>query len=473
MATLLKASVLSQDERELISRLSGKIRKEQKRLGNLNDYFEAEQKLQHIGLAVPPELRMFEAIINVPRMAATEPALRQNLRGFYRQGQIETKPEPALSEAWNFNNLASQSSILQIEEKVYGRSFTSVSSNAEDPDHPLIRVEDPRAIAWTIDPLYRRFREVLRIYRDADLGVTRGTLMLPDETLHVHKGRGGRWELTDELGYGRDQHKLGAVPVVMFLNRVRSGEWCGRSEMSDVIGKVDAISRMLSVLAVGVESVGLPSLFVSGASRDDFVDRDGKQIPVWESYLTAIKALQNSDAKVQQIVAGDLKNITGAINEMLAWCAAELGLPVRYMGNQTVNPATEGAIRADQDRLISNVEWKNRFDGDSWSHTMALEERFRTGEWGPKNSIRAIYFDPATPTYSQRADALTKMHAEGVLSRRGFLEELGWSNARIDMEIQRLDEERQDSTTTAILEAMNNVAAGDNGVVQEAAVASV
>ena len=36
-----------------------------------------------------------------------------------------------------------------------------------------------------------------------------------------------------------------------------------------------------------------------------------------------------------------------------------LGLPTRYMGQQTVNPAAEGAIVADEIRLIKNVELMN------------------------------------------------------------------------------------------------------------------
>ena len=235
VVTLLRASVLSDDEKATISRLVGKIRKQRPGLDRLSNYFEAEQRLEHLGLAVPPELRIFEAVINVPRMAATEPALRQDLRAFYRRTLDPlqaTKPDPALREAWEYNNLGSESSTLQIEEKLFGRSFVTVSSNAEDPGHPLIRVEDPRGIGYSVDPLYRRFRDLFRIYRDDDLSITRGTLFRPDETLHVHVS-GGKWVLTDEDGYGRDRHDLGGVPAIMFLNRRRTGEWAGRSEMSD------------------------------------------------------------------------------------------------------------------------------------------------------------------------------------------------------------------------------------------------
>ena len=46
------------------------------------------------------------------------------------------------------------------------------------------------------------------------------------------------------------------------------------------------------------------------------------------------------------------------------------------------------------------------------------------------NRVRVDWFDPATPTVSQREDALAKRRAAGVLSREGYWDELGWSEAR-------------------------------------------
>ena len=100
------------------------------------------------------------------------------------------------------------------------------------------------------------------------------------------------------------------------------------------------------------------------------------------------------------------------------------------MGQEAVNPASEGAIKADESRLVKNVEIKNRFDGDSWSWVMGLWERFRTGSWPQANTIRALWFDPSTPTESQIADKVLKLKAAGVLSREGSWDELGWDEAR-------------------------------------------
>ena len=447
---LLTASVGSDDDVKTIKRLAGQVQANLPGLIRLDRYFNGQQRLEHIGLAVPPELRHFETVVNVPRIAVVEPERRQSLRAFYRTGD-STREDPALREAWEFNNLRSESSLMQTDEKVYGRSFVCVGSNPDDRAHPLVTVESPLQMGYEVDAQRRSFRNMFRMYVDPMTLQTRGTLMLPASTSQWVFDR-GQWQMT-----GRDAHNLGRVPAVMFLNRRRAGSWVGASEMSDVIGLTDGIARLVTNLQIGAEGHALPSWFLSGVSKEDFVDRDGNPVPVWESYITKIKALTNENARVQQFQAGDLKNFTDAVNNMFAWCAAVLGLPTRYAGQQTVNPATEGAINADESRLIRNVERMNDHDGDSWAWVMGLEERFRTGEWGQPNSIRAVYDNPATPTISQIGDAAMKMRADRVLSREGVWDMLGWDEARKKQERDRLDAELANDP---ILEASRRLTGG-------------
>lgn len=126
--------------------------------------------------------------------------------------------------------------------------------------------------------------------------------------------------------------------------------------------------------------------------------------------------------------------------------ASVSGLPTRYLGQNSVNPAAEGAIRADESRLVLNAEGKGANWGDGWAWVQGVAERFRTGAWPDSNRIKTEWFDAGTPTFAQKADALTKLYAggQGVLSREGVWDELGWNDARKDQERGYFEAEQQD-----------------------------
>lgn len=439
MVTIPTASVLSDDEKATVNRIAAQVRVNAPKLSVWDRYYDAEQRLKHIGLAIPAEARIFETIINIPRMAVTEPVLRQRLKAFYRAGD-STKIDTTLQKSWESNNLPSESSVCHTEERIYGRSFVAVGKHPDEGELPLITVESPLEIGVEVDRRRRRMSAAMRVYRDCVEKVTRGTLYLPDSTLYLVRGRRG-WELDDTVGFGRDDHELGAVPMVMFLNARRAGRYEGRSEMADVVTKTDAIARMITNTLIGGETHALPARWIAGASQDDFVDEDNKPIPVWESYFTAIRAIKDANAKFGEWKAGDLENLTKAVDKLLVWCSVELGLPTRYVGETSVNPAAEGAIRADESRLINRTSDKNRHDGDSWAWVMGLEERIRTGEWGERNSIRALWHDPGTATLAEAADAATKLHSIDALSTEGVWDMLEWDEPRKKLERERLDAE--------------------------------
>lgn len=414
---------------DTLAMLRTKSQRRQRRKMLLDRYYEGENRLERIGIAVPPELEMFKAAVNVPRMAVDEVVARQNLRTFQRSKGEE---DEALQDAWTYNNLASRSSLAHQEARIQGESFVSVSSNAEEPEMPLITVETN--ITADVSPR-GAMRSAARFYSDSVLGsytpVRKATLYLPNSTTW-YTSVGGRWIVDPDIE--PDVHDLGRVPLVMFLNRPRAGHWDGRSEMADVLEKTDAIARLISNMQFAGEALAWPKRWAAGVAKEDFVDKEGRPIPAWEAYMTAISATQNKDAKFGQFDAADLANFHKAVDALLSWCGAELGLPLRFMGQQSVNPASEGAIIADESRLVKNVENKNKFDGDSWAWVMGLWERFRTGEWPTGNPIRSIWFDPSTPTQSQVADRVSKFYAQKLISREGAWDEMGWDDARKDRE---------------------------------------
>jgi hypothetical protein len=419
----------------------------------LDKYYEGQQRLEHIGLAVPPELRRFETVVNWPRLCVDSLNERLDVKSFILPG--EGVADSYLSEQWQANDLDSEAPKLHLDSFIYGRGFACIGTNEDDPEHPIVTIESPSEVAVKVDYRTRRVIEGLRLYGpDRDTNQPgMATLYLPDRTVWLERSGGG-WGVVD-----RDDHGLGRVPIVPFFNRLRPGRWHGVSEMADVIPLTDAAARTLTNLQIAGETHSVPQKYVLGMSRGDFVDASGEPIPAWESYFSAIWANQNAEAKVGQFTASSLSNFHETVNHYARLVGAVAGLPPHFLGFSSENPASADAIRSSESRLVKRAELKQRQFGDSWGRVMAFSLRLRDGEWPDGRRIRTEWHDAATPTVAARTDAVVKLRAEGVLSREGVWDELGWSEARKERERAYLEAEALDPVTRALVDGVSRDAA--------------
>lgn len=388
-------------------------------------YYLGNQRVQQLGMAIPPAMRRFLVITNWCRTVVDTINDRQQLRSLILPG--EETADPTLRAIWDANNLSSHLSMFNRDRMVYGRGFLSVGANEADRTLPLVRVESPREMSARVDKRREVVVAAARFYGGSEStpGPTNVTLYLPNVTVWVERGSDGRWFEVD-----RDPHNLGAVPVVMHINRRMSGGWSGESQMSDVIPLVDAAARSLTNLQFAQEAHGIPRMFMTGVAQGDFVDADGKPVPQFEAYFDAIHTITNPQGKVGQLEAADLKNFETSLNIYGAQASVATGFPLRKFGISSTNPPTEGSIRAEETDLVRSVEAQNAEVGTTLGWVGALAYRFSTGDVIKGNRVMADWFDPSTPTVSQREDALAKRKAAGVLSREGYWDELGWSEAR-------------------------------------------
>lgn len=437
MAELL--TVLSDDERNLVKFLNQRLTRLRRTHTELDNYYRGRQHIQSIGLAVPPELRQFEFPLNWPRVTVDSVVQRQRVKAFSMPD--DSIASDALQELWEANNMEGQSTLAHLEARIQGHSFVTVSTNENDPEHPYIRVESSKNMVAQIDPRTRRITAALRIYQNPfyRTRVDYATLYLPDSTIWL-KREHSQWIVDD-----RDDHLLGQVPVVQFLNRAQVGDFLGESEMADVLRPTDMAARAVMDLQVAMETHAVPGKWIAGISDGKFIDPEtGEMTSAFKTYYNSMITTENDKARFGQFAASDLTNFTTTIKMLSEQVSAVTGLPMRYFGQNTANPAAEGAIRADEVRLVKNVELKNSLDGDSWSQVMALAYRLATGDTVDGNRVRCAWDDPNTPTYSQKADAIQKMVAAGILSREGAWDELGWSQARKDQERRYFEQQMTD-----------------------------
>jgi hypothetical protein len=414
-------------------------------------YYKGVQRLKQLGMAIPPDMRRFLVIANWCRTVVDTTNSRQQVRSLTLPGEEEA--DPRLRAIWNASGMTAHVSMFNIDRMVYGRSFMSVGTNEKDRALPLVRVESPREMTAFIDPRSEEITSACRFsgWEDGISGTvpmgdmfqtwpsytnpTKITLYQRDETVAAVLVNGS-WEEAD-----RDDHQLGRVPVVMHLNRRMSGSWLGESQMSDVIPLSDSAARSLTNLQFAQEAHGIPRMYMTGVAKGDFVGADGKPIPQFEAYFDAIHTVTNAQGKVGQLDAADLKNFETAVTLYGKQASIVTGFPARYFGVVTANPPAEGAIHAEESMLNRSVEEQNEQLGDSLGQVGGLALRLATGEWPEGGTVQVDWFDPATPTVSQREDALAKRRAAGVLSREGYWDELGWSEPRKAKEREYLRKE--------------------------------
>jgi hypothetical protein len=450
---------LSDEEVKTLNKLRSKVDQQRRRDELLLRYYQGRQRVEQLGMAIPPDMRKFLVITNWCRTVVDTINERQQVRWMILPG--EETADPQLRAIWDANNLSAHVGMFNLDRMIFGRGFLSVGANEDDEELPLIRVESPRQMAAIVDTRKETLEAAGRFYRSGEngsSGTPRAVLYLPDQTIHVER-EGGTWRETQD----RDVHNLGAVPVVMHLNRRLSGEWVGESQMTDIIPLVDSGARSLTNLQFGQEAHGVPSIWATGVSKGDFVDDKGKPIPQFEAYFDVIKMLSAADAKWGQFSSADLKNFETALNIYRTEASVVTGFPGRFFGMNTTNPPAEGAIRADETKLVRSVESQNEQVGMTLGWVGALALRFSTGEWVKGNRVRVDWFDPATPTIAQRMDATVKAVQSGILSREGAWDELGWSESRKDKERGYFEAQAADPTLDRIAEGLLNASA-DLGV---------
>lgn len=415
-------------------------------------YYEGEQRLAQLGLAVPPELQRFVTIVNWPALTVDSVAERIKLKDFVRPGSEQTDAE--LLDLWQANNLDSEQHTLWNDKLVYGRGFLAIGANEENPDFPLITVESPREMTVKIDPRTRRVVAALKVYQEpwADPRTRFAVLYTPDATTWLAPSAysSESWEIID-----RDDHHLGRVPVVPFVNRRRTGRWFGVSEMRRAISLTDAAARALTNLQVAGETHSVPQRWVSSVSKGDFADTEGKPLPVWQAYFSGIWATQKADAKFGQFPASDLRNFSETVDFYGRLLAGIYGLPPQYMGQNTQNPSSAEAIREAKEGLIMRAEMHMSQQGDALCRALAIAQRIRTGAWPDGDRIRARWFDPSTPTFASRADAVSKL-AGGVaiLSREGAWDELDWSDERKAKERAYFEAQQSDPALERVISGL-------------------
>lgn len=449
---------LPQSDQEWISELASRHDAELPQLRELNCLYEGTAPLHYLHPDVLREVedRIQAVALGWPMLAVDPLEERLDVLGFRYPEDDQQGVDPVelaslagdrnLQRVWQECDLDEESQLGHVDSLVMKRAYIAVGSNEDDADTPLVTLESPLEVYGDIDPRARGTRAALRRWTDRGSLVREpaqyATLYRPDATIWYDYGPQGWREI------GRDEHRLGVVPIVPLTNRARLADRYGRSELTaPLLSLSHAANKIATDMMVAAEFHAIPLRAIFGIGPDDLQDADGKRMSALQVIMGRLLAVEGdgsgNDVKPHEFTASSLANFHATLDQLAKHASALLGLDPGNFGITASNPASADSIRAREARAIKRAERKQRAFGGAWEQAMRLVLRFQEGDWDPAaKRLETIWRDASTPTRAQAADAAVKLLTEGAITRRQAREDLGYSPGQI----QRMEAEDQAET---------------------------
>lgn len=344
-----------------------------------------------------------------------------------------------LAEVWEDGGLDTESQMGHVDSLVMKRAYAVVGTPDDgNTDSPLTTIESPLEMFALIDPRTRQPRAALRRWAE-DYDFARqaqelyATLYLPDATVWFDRGPQG-WRET-----GRDEHRLGELPVAALTNRGRLADRYGRSELTPpLLSLSHAANKIATDMMVAAEFHAIPLRALFGVGPEDLEDVSGNNMSALQIIMSRMLTVPGNEdqdgggVRPHEFQASSLANFHETLGQLARHVSGLLGLDPSVLGMSTGdNPASAEALRSRETRLIKRAERKQRAFGAGWKRWAQLVRRFQEGDWDPAaKRVKVLWRDAATPTRSQAADAAVKLVTGRIIPKQQAREDLGYTPAQ-------------------------------------------
>lgn len=425
-APFVMQAPLSLDDRSQLAALENKISFHAPMNRLLRMYYEGNNWLTKIGFSVPPSMVEFKTVVGWPAIVVDVIEERMRYKGWYdlsSAGNTGTTSE--IQEFFDLlyteNNLDAESPLVQLDSLMFGVGFCSVGTrdpnDLEKLETPLITTESAETSTGLYNIQKRRFDAGVAFRKDAEGNVMWGTYMTPDATTYIRRNSvGGNWIVED-----KDEHKLGRVPLVPFINRPMGSRREGRSEITKPIrGYTDIGVRTILGMETNREFFSAPQRYALGATQEDFVDEQGNKVPAWQSIVGRIWGIgRDEDGELPEVgewTPAPARPYLEQLQGLAQLVAADGAVPQTYLGFMSDNPASGDSIRALESRLIKRSERRIVSHSRGWKEVGFISWLIKNkGQVTEKLNLDTDWGNPATPTQQADADATMKLVSAGIL----------------------------------------------------------
>lgn len=474
---------LTMDERAQLAALENKISRHAPINRLLRMYYEGNHYLTKIGFSIPPSMREFKTVIGWPAIVVDVIEERMRWKGWYdldSAGNTGTMSEiqKFFDQLYVDNDLDAESPMAQLDSLMFGVGFASVGSRDPqdlDKETPLICTEATESTTGLYNIQSRRFDSAAAFRKDDEGNIMWGTFMTPTTTVYLKRVNiGGAWYVED-----KDEHNLGRVPMVPFINRPMGSRREGRSEITKPIrGYTDIGVRTILGMETNREFFSAPQRYSLGATQEDFVDESGNPIPAWVSILGRIWGIGKDDdgdlPQVGQFDPAPARPYLEQLQGLAQLVAADGAVPQTYLGFMSDNPASGDSIRALESRLIKRSERRITSHSRSWKEVGILSWLIKNKGEKVKLNLDTDWGNPATPTQQADADATMKLVSAGILPPTSVItrNRIGLAKSEqliLDREQrafeakQRVEEQRKLNQQKRMMEEQANAGQGAGG----------
>jgi hypothetical protein len=421
---------LSVDDNAVLNECLGQLRS----VAGINltrkGYFEAKQRVQHLGIAIPPSLQSFETVIGWPYKAVKSLASRIKLNGFAVPGA--ELADFGIDRIWADNRLGIETHHAHMSALTYGVAFVAVMAGGVGEPAAVIRSLSPTSSTALWDPIRRRVRAAVSVVTEEAGYPTEFILFLDDKVVTARFER-GRWVLEDT------DNPIGRCPVVMLAYDSSPEYPFGRSRITQGVMKItDEAIRTSLRMEVNAEFYSAPQRYLLGADESAFVGPNGEVRTGWDSVQGRLLVMSKDDdgdtPTVGQFAQASMQPHTEQLRTIAAKFSGETSIPVNALGIIHDNPASDAAMHTAYLDLNEDAESAHEPFGAAWVDAIRMAVEISEGTSGGLELLSAKWRDPSTPTKASAAAAIRDLVDSGVLPADAdvTLELMGFDQVTID-----------------------------------------
>lgn len=407
-------------------------------------YYDGENVLKDLGIAIPPPLQNVETVVGWPKKAVSALASRVIFDGFTASDEEISN---VLDEIVETSQLKRKCRQAIESELIIGCDFITLSRGEDDEAPVIIITHSAQHAAAKWDNRLGDISSGVVIMDYLKAQPSEVALYTEDNTYHIEL-------VGDFVEVEEHPHRMGRPLMVALAYNPTEDKPLGQSRITSAVRSItDSAVREALRTEISAEFFTTPQKYLLGGDGTEFDDK-----PKWEAYIGSIVAFTKTEdgdtPKFGQLSQGTMQPHIDYMRSLGARFSGETNVPISQLGIIHDNPSSAQAIYAASEPLIIEAENLIADNSDSLITLAKLAyciyKDLEFLQIANELKISAKFRSPVMPSIASQADAMVKIASvvDGFAKTEVFWEMLGFDEDRTSRLQQQL--KRQEAMTGAL-----------------------